>query len=511
MNGNELKTNRLLAAGFLVVIVAVLIGGGVALYRSGIFSGSTTNTPTSEDKFVINTDTASEKSVASIDTSDWVPYPYFSDSVNFYLFIPSEWTTPSLDQIYDYFTDEGSFLWFQPTLGVNDQSISFSVGKYRDTGQDLDTWVRLKSVEIESARSATATWDNITYNDIPMVKVCSDGTISSSPAPVCFVYMHQDSWIIELRIESYSSFSYALVQQYADVYSSQFHFLKDTSSWPEYSSFNNGFSVRYPADILPLDTLPAHFVTSFHTVSSDKIFQVITTYGATSDLEKYWYDIQNNEVILTSKHPNEIQLNGQRCFSYVMQSEGSNMYELLCKVNSKLYKIEMWPAMDQDILSTMLDMLSTFKFTTDNIVADRLNIFKEDAQFQLTYPNSYSASEEGGFDSTYLGFYENITYERPRRGFSVSFQKTEKSIETCTNETYCFLYGIDLKLYNQSILKGMPAFVRSYNIEYDNNNTQTITNYIFIKNVVMYSINVNAIGTTGNADVNAMLESMSFL
>ncbi|MFH1207502.1 MAG: hypothetical protein V1668_02745 [Patescibacteria group bacterium] len=504
MQQDIVKTNRLLAAGFLIVVVAVLIGGGLMLYKKGVFSNTEMNTN------INNVDSSSNQSVNAIDTADWVPYPYFSDSINFYLFIPSEWTTPSLEQIYGSYVDEGSFLWFQPHVAVNDQSVSISIGKYRDTGQDLATWTRLESKEIESSRVASTQFENYTYNDIPMIEICSDGTIGGTPAPACFVYMHQGSWIIELRIETYTSSSYDRVKQLARAYSSQFNFINDTSTWSEYYSFNNGFKLHYPDDVLPLDTLLSRLVTSFHAESSDKIFQIAITHGATADLEKYWYDVQKNEIILTSKFPNEIYVDGQRCFSYVLQTEGEKIFEIQCKVYNTLYKIQMMPGGDKAGLLAMLDMLSSLTFTTNNVVNNDLTIFKEDSLFQLTYPNTYAIYEEG-YDSTYLSFFESGSYAMPRRGFSISFQKTDKSVETCTNDMNCFLYGINLSLYNQTTLRGESAVVRGYDTQYDIQNTQTTTNYIFTKNGMIYSINVFTIGTVGNDEVNAILKSFSFM
>jgi hypothetical protein len=412
--------------------------------------------------------------------------------------------------MHDYYFDEGSFLWFQAELGTEQQDVSFAVGKYRDTGQDLETWVGIKSKEIESARAIPVSLSHFVRNDINMVEICSNGSISGTPTPACFVYMRQEPWIIELRIESYNSNLFEQVQRYAETYSSQFHFFKDTSGWLKYSSFNNGYKLDFPSEILPLDTLPAHFVASFHKQSTNSIFQVITIYGASADLEKYWYDVQRNEMILTSKIPNEVRLDRRRCLMYTMRSEGNDMYIIMCKVGDRLQKIEMVPGSDQNILNDMLGMLYSFKFSSDYIVNDKLDKFKEGTLFQLTYPNYYTAYDEGGAESAYISFNENVPDGLPHRVFSISYQETALSIDSCTKEANCMLVGTDLSLYSRTTFKDISALVRVYTTEQSDQNITT-TNYIFGKNGTIYSINLNTIGTTGNIDVNAILESLTFL
>lgn len=48
MPQSEPQLNRYIAAGFLIVLIAVLVGGGVALYRNGAFSGNADSQPVNQ-------------------------------------------------------------------------------------------------------------------------------------------------------------------------------------------------------------------------------------------------------------------------------------------------------------------------------------------------------------------------------------------------------------------------------------------------------------------------------
>ncbi len=492
------------------IVILLLIAGFIAASGYYFFSTNTNTAPLANT----TTNQSADETLMStnMDTSDWVPYPYFGDDIRFYAFIPPTWVSPSLDSIYNDGGYEGSFLWFTSNFGVGAQNeVGYAVGRYQDTGQDLETWTALKAKEIESARTVPVTFKRYEKNGIPMVELCSNGTVSGTPAPACYVYMRQAPWIIELRIEAFNSSRFAEVQQYAGIYSSNFHFFGGTAGWSEYSSFNNGFRLRYPADDLPLETFPAHFVASFNKGNGASIFQVITNYGSTADLEKYWYEVQKNEVILDTKLPNEISLDGQRCFMYPMKNQDTEeVYTVMCTVNNRLYKVELMPGSDAGALSEMLNILSTYQFTEDYVVDSEVNAFREGTLFELEYPNTYTAYEEGSADGTYLGFHEYLTMGGISRGFSVTYQETSLSPEQCAADGNCMLYSNDLSQFDSVTFKKVPALKRIYEEEYQGQMT-SFTNYVLNKDGRIYSININTVGDSGNEKVEAMLDSFTFL
>ncbi|MFA6553139.1 MAG: hypothetical protein WCT27_01820 [Patescibacteria group bacterium] len=100
MENKSNNSSRLLAAGFLIVLVAVLVGGGVALYRNGAFSeNSTANTNSSNSNVnqVINSGTnninVNNIINSTIDNSVNVIDGYIDLKNNFLIKINDGWNT----------------------------------------------------------------------------------------------------------------------------------------------------------------------------------------------------------------------------------------------------------------------------------------------------------------------------------------------------------------------------------------------------------------------------------
>ena len=277
---NNKNLNRKTAIIILVVIVAILITGGVYfLFQKNL--GGTNSNPIS-----ISKNSTIDVLDENISINEWELLPYFSDDFSFLTYYPVDWGLPSITEPDALYNEEGLFIWVYSNSEHNANTYDYSVSKYRDLGDDLDSWVGKKKLEIESARMASSSVENVEFNNISAKKICIDGTVSDSPAPACFVYLHTPPYILELTIKSPNTQGFELVKKYTNVVTSNFYLLSTGDNWQQYESVNNGFTFKYPEKELPKDTFDATFVDALTRPDSNTVFQIVTHYGYADDLEK---------------------------------------------------------------------------------------------------------------------------------------------------------------------------------------------------------------------------------
>jgi len=508
MKNSSQQLNKPTAIIILVVIVGIILAGGVLLLKN---KQTTLN---SNNDINISNNTEGILFSGNIDTSDWELLLFLSSDFNFYLKTPAGWKVSILNSP-DYIYEGAPMVWLNSDYEFLDGHKSFSIRYYHDTGDSLDTWVKKKVNELESARVMKASQRSIDINGLETIEVCINGTVSGTLAPSCYNYFHVDDFIIEMETESYTG-PFEDVKKYSHALAANFYWLDfSPDNWSTYYSFNGGWSLKYPNQRLPLQTTEILSYTSFGKEMASDYFLVNIVFGYNGGVEKYWLEKARGFEQATIKPPTDLYIDGQKCLYTNYENnyyQGMmNTSEVYCCLDGKIFEFIIGSGKGKTIYNDAFTMLSTVDFHQGNKIDDTHSLYKdEEGAFQIIYPNTYHLSQEAMPDQPYIGFHLTDEFSMRTMGFSVSYQITDKTIEECSQDFSCLMYYINYPLYSDITFKGQP--VLEYINEYEEaGQTQVSRHVVLKKDGKIYSIYIDTIKGTDNEEVDNMLESFMFL
>jgi len=411
-------------------------------------------------------------------------------------------------------------------LGNNDlyegTTTSVGVSYYNDTEQDLETWVNLKVQDIKTSREVQEVEsDRFTYNDQPMIMICANGSVTGSPAPACFTYLHAPPYMLELRTEGRAANSYGVLKSYSLVLASNFHLISnDYSQWADYLAYNSGFQIKYPDSRYVKEDSGGDFTTSFMFNDGGKYNQLLVNVspGYTGGAADFWYESVKTLGENTTELPLETYIQGQKCLESLALYDG--FVEIICKNNSRLYDIRISAPTTAEF-DYLFKMLSSLQFVDNKFDSTHYLYKDEKAEFQFVYPTSYvfmnSMAMEYSGDMIenygYVGFseyeYNNMLAEPPVRSFSVNYFKTELSLDGCTQNQNCSLFGYDFSKFSDTTFRGSPAKDQSLRQDYGNH--PVIQTILFKRGDYIFVVSVGRADQNDNEEVDGMLSSFRFI
>ncbi|MFA6553138.1 MAG: hypothetical protein WCT27_01815 [Patescibacteria group bacterium] len=352
MSSETLKPNRLLAAGFLLIIL-IIVGYSLFTFIS-----------TGESAKLKNDQEISIGKKISDDTSiTWKTFPYFGKNFAFLVSYPIDWEIGTIIVSPDNPYDD------QPVVSFNENSIlpgknSLSIKYFFDTGEDLSTWTTKRIDFLIKQKEYRPIQTNITANGVEFIRLCFLGDAKYSPMPDCFAYTRVKPYILELRTDSASSSFPA--QQYIDGFISNFSILQPGENWSTFINSTAGISMKYPPEKYPLFSNDPSQYINFTKEYIGQFMNVQIVKDWTHGPIQYWYSELSESENKKQTLPQKIILDNREC--YFADFSPSYSYEgiigakqFFCQSQDRLYVFTI-SSNDQPVDIDLYRMMSSVNF-----------------------------------------------------------------------------------------------------------------------------------------------------
>ncbi len=465
------------------------------------------------------TDVGSSELLSSqVHFDDWRLSAFFSENANFYFYFPSDWT---LSQTLDanYYNDiEGNKFWGNSTNPFDpmQKNFNFNIATLDDTGESLATWVKKKRSFLESQYSADVDMQEININGHDGYEVCLSGFVAEYKEPSCYLYLHQNPSIIEIKISQWASENYFEIQKLSEEIFSRFYLVDSYSDEvSSYYNYNFGYSIKYDPTKLPLQDDSNSSYLIFGSYEHNPRIDIHVETGARNSLEKYWYDDQVPDTAQAINRPFDLFVGGERClgyeqapYDYSNADENLLSIEVLCLVNDKLYRINGFGDNNPGAYRDVFSALRTLEFHADNAVASGYLYKNNKYDYSIQYPNNVLVSEEGGDLQHYVTFaISPDSNEQPHGTLIVGAQTFDGTITDCANSDTCLLYFVSLGEFADTQFRGLAAKKNSSPYRDD---VDQVT-YVLSRNGTIYNISLTTDSETSNTVIDSMFNSFQFL